>query len=388
MGSTQKDVIVVGAGPAGATVAYQLARAGAQVLILEKDRLPRYKTCGGGVTVKAARLLDFDISPVVERTITGVAFTSRMGREFTRRADEPLCYMVMRDRFDQFLVDRAREAGAALRDGCPVQKIEVDGPRVTLTTRQDETFTARLIVGADGANSAVARCSGLMRKVPVGIGLESEVRVDAEDLARWQDRLLLDLATIPRGYGWIFPKGDHLSIGVGGPAEDSTRIRGYFQEFTAFCQSFLGTYDVLHTQGHRLPVRGPGMPIHGPRSLLVGDAAGLVNPLDGEGIYYAIRSAQIAAPFIRQALSRSGAPDLAGYGRAIDEQLMPELRHAAWLMRLFSMAPPLFVRRLEKSERRWQAIAAVLRGDRHYTDLGRKLGPFLWVLGRLVTSER
>lgn len=377
--SPDYEVIVVGAGPAGATLAYHLARAGIRVLVLEKERLPRYKTCGGGITVKTARLLDFDISPVVERTITGVAISNRLGRMFIRPADGPLAYMVMRDRFDHFLVERASDAGATVLDGCPVRQVEAGSQSVTVTTWEGHTFYAKLLVGADGANSVVARSLGLMRNIRVGIGLESEVRVTEDDLSRWKDLVLFDLGSIGWGYGWIFPKGDHLSIGVGGPAEHAARIRRYNEEFTAFCRSFLNHYEVFRTQGHRLPIRRPGTPIHGPRTLLIGDAAALVNPLDGEGIYYAIRSAQIAVPCLLQALAGPEPPNLAGYQRAIEAQLMTEL-HAGWkIMRVYSLAPPLFVHALERSNRLWRAIWRLLRGELSYSDILQKLGRFRWI---------
>ncbi len=386
--STHYEVLVVGAGPAGATLAYQLARAGARVLLLEKEKLPRYKTCGGGITYKAARLLDFDISPVVEQTVTGLVVTNQLGHMFTRRTEQPLIYMVMRSRFDHFLVERAREVGAVVIDGCPVKRIEVNDQHVAVATRDGQGFRAQVLVGADGANSVVARSLGLMRKIPVAIGLESEVRVEDDVLARWQDLVLLDVATITAGYGWIFPKGDHLSIGVGGPAEDSERIRAYDEQFTALCRSLLGQYEVIHRQGHRLPLRPPGAPIHGPRSLLVGDAAGLVNPLDGEGIYYAIRSAQIAAPFILEALGKREVPDFCDYARAVDEQLMGELGSAWNLMRLYNLAPALFVRAFEKSNRLWRAVTRLLRGELRYAELVRRLGPLRWVLDTWSYTQR
>src|SRR5205823_9124334 len=119
---------------------------------------------------------------------------------------------------------------------------------------------------------------------------------------------------------------------VGGPAQDARRVREYGRRFTAFCGSWLGGYEVLHTQGHRLPIRRPGAAIHGPGALLVGDAAALVNPLDGEGIYYAIRSAQLAVPFILDALVAPGRPDFAAYQRAVDGELATDLESAWRLM--------------------------------------------------------
>jgi geranylgeranyl reductase family protein len=380
MRTTHYDVIIVGAGPAGSTTAYQLARAGVQVLVLEKYPLPRYKTCGGGITPKTAKLLDFDLSSVIEKTIYRVTFSRRRNHPFTHITDQPFCYMVMRDRFDQLLVERAQKAGATVMDGCNLKDIEIEDQQVKAITREGRRFSGKLLVGADGAHSIVARSLGLMRNIPFGIARESEIRVREDVLSHWQDLMLIDLGSVRNGYGWIFPKGKHLSIGAGSWPQDSRYSKKYYEEFSTFCRSLLGPYEVIHSQGHPMPLRPLGLPIHGPRSLLVGDAAGLINPFDGEGIYYAIRSAQIASPFILQALTNSKSPHFNDYQRAIDEQLMPEFRSARQLLKIYNLAPLLFIRGLKKSERQWEKICGLMRGDLRYFDIVKNLGPLRYLL--------
>ena len=126
------DVIVVGAGPAGATLAYELAKRGIGVLLLEKEKLPRYKCCAGGVTSKAAKLLDFDISEVAEDAIHEVSFTFNLGSPYLGQPFQPLIYTVMRDVFDHFLVKKAQQLGAVLIDGQKVTQIQVSGDWVEI----------------------------------------------------------------------------------------------------------------------------------------------------------------------------------------------------------------------------------------------------------------
>ena len=190
--SRTHDVIVIGAGPSGSVLGYELAKVGLDVVILEKERIPRYKTCGGGVNVRTARLLDFDISAVTERTVTNGEVTYKLGSGFIKRYPEPLTYMVMRDRFDQYLSEKAADAGTAVVDGQKVTNIERINGHFSVTC-QKEAFLGRIVVGADGANSVVARKLGLMKGAGLSVGLEAEVKVPARVLERWKSMVTIDV---------------------------------------------------------------------------------------------------------------------------------------------------------------------------------------------------
>jgi len=177
------DVIVVGAGPAGATLACELARRGIGVLLLEQEKLPRYKCCAGGVTSKTAKLLDFDISELTEDIIHEVSFTSNLDSLYPGQHSQPLMYSVMRDAFDHFLVKRAQGLGAVLMDGRKVTQVRVSGDCVEISTA-DNAFRSRLVVGADGANNIVARELGMGRSIEYLMGIESEIVVPEEELAK------------------------------------------------------------------------------------------------------------------------------------------------------------------------------------------------------------
>jgi geranylgeranyl reductase family protein len=371
LSSLSHDVIVVGAGPAGATLACELSRQGMDVLILEKERLPRYKACAGGISVKTAKLLGFDFSSVTRDTVRGARVTCGAKRSFTKSYPKPLIHMVMRDEFDQLLVQRAREAGAALTENERVGQVEITEKGVQVETA-NRNIAAQIVVGADGARSLVAASAGLMQNVDLGIGLEAEISVPGQRLVQWESLMGLDIGHMRGGYGWVFPKKDHLSVGVGSPLRQAKRLKYGYQ---ATLESH-GLKDCPATmiRSHWLPVRRKGMAIQSGRCLLLGDAAGLVDPVTGEGICNAIRSARIAAPVIERYLQGSVA-DLREYEAAVDKRIMPELKAARALARGFAWFPGLVFNAVESSDRLWNACCRLLRGEDTYISLKRRLGP-------------
>lgn len=369
--SLSHDVIIVGAGPAGATLAHELSRKGLDVLLLEKERLPRYKACAGGITVKTAKLLDIDFSSVTRDTVHGAKIAYGSRRSFTKSYPRPLIHMVMRDEFDQLLVQRAREAGAALADNERVRQVDTAEQSVKVSTA-DRIFTAQIVVGADGARSVVAANAGLMRNIDLGIGLEAEISVPGQRLVQWESLMGLNLGHMRGGYGWVFPKKDHLSVGAGSPLRQAKRLKSGYQ---AVLKSHgLNDCSATRIRSHWLPVRRKGMAIQSGRCLLLGDAAGLVDPVTGEGIHNAVRSARIAAPIIEGYLQGSSA-NLQEYEVAVDRQIMPELRAARALARAFAWFPGLVFHAVESNDRLWNACCRLLRGEDTYITLKRRLGP-------------
>jgi geranylgeranyl reductase family protein len=376
------DVIVVGAGPAGATLAYELAKKGIGVLVLEKEKLPRYKCCAGGVTSKAAKLLDFDISEVVEDVIYELSFTFNLGSPYLGQHSQPLIYTVMRDVFDYFLVMRAQQLGAVLVDGQKVTQVQVSADWVEISTA-DNIFRSRLVVGADGAYSVVARELGMGRSMEYIAGIESEIVVPEEELVKWKSRVQIDLGCIPGGYAWVFPKRNHLSIGAGCLASKARHLDRHHQKFLNSLS--IGSYTIARSSSHLIPTCTKGRLVWQDKALLLGDAAGLTDPLTGEGIYNAIQSAQLAAPVIENSLltGKVGLPD---YQQIVERKIMSELRIARTLSKNFVRFPRLAFGMFNRSDGAWRAISNLMLGEIDYAAIKGKAGGFKGIFNRLLRA--
>src|SRR6266545_3971756 len=239
------DVIVVGAGPAGSTAAYRLARKGASVLLADRAHFPRDKPCGGGLTMRAVRLLPFSVDPVVEDRTRHVEFGLNFGSRFERHTEEPLVLMTQRSRLDTFLAKQAAAAGADFRDGVKVTELELTARGVEARVNGTK-IAANAALGADGVNGLTARAAGLGAERDYGVALEANVPYGVVSRERYRGRLCLELANVPGGYGWVFPKGDHVNVGVGGWEREGPRMREHLARFCreyAIPESDLERYD-------------------------------------------------------------------------------------------------------------------------------------------------
>jgi geranylgeranyl reductase family protein len=339
------DVIVVGGGPAGGTAAYDLARKGIQVLVLEKERLPRYKVCAGGLTLKTVELLDFDLSSVLEQEIVRGRCTFGGESAVTMDFGEVVGWTVMRDRFDHLILERASVAGAQVLAGHGVTKVEFFADRVEVSSG-NRHYSCSTLIGADGANGIVARSAGLRIQRDLAAALEAEIPASGETLENWNRCVQLDFGCVPRGYGWVFPKKDILSVGVGTFWGKAAHLRSSLQNFLKMLGLASETRGA-RARGHLLPLGGKKRVLHHGRALLTGDAAGLAEPLTGEGIYYAVKSAKIAAHTVQQALI-GDRPDLSSYTETVNAQIAHDLKYASRLARLLYRFPRpcfhLFVR--------------------------------------------
>ena len=366
------DAIVVGAGPAGATAARELALAGRRVLLLERERLPRHKPCGGALSPRLLRWLPFGLSPsLVEATITRATFTFCAGESVDIASDRPMGFMVCRDAFDAALCRSAQEAGAILMDGTPVRSVRPEACEVTVATAAG-TFAARLLVGADGAAGAVARAVLPGRRRPTLVAVEALAPLPPERGSSLRDQVLVDFGDFPGGYAWAFPKRDHLNLGAmvlrGGAADLKTAFHRFTAREPGLCDLGLGRVEGALIPGYD----GRLQPVAAGPVFLVGDAAGLVDPFLGEGIYYAVRSAQL----LGCALAAAG-DDLqaaaARYRQLLDEEIEPDFRAALVLSRLIHTLPRLWYRVLCRYDRFLEAYCQILRGESSYAQLLQRI---------------
>jgi geranylgeranyl reductase family protein len=316
------DVLIVGGGPAGSATAHHLAAAGVSVLLADRATFPRDKPCGGGLTTRAFLQCPVDPTPVVEEEVDIVELRFRYHDSVERRAHAPVIRMTQRRRLDSFLLDAAREAGASVQESARVElgaEIRVGGERVE----------ADVVVGADGSNGISARAFGLGNDIVRGVALEGNVAYGRVARERYARRAVIELADIPGGYGWVFPKGDHVNVGVGAWEQEGPRLRDHLRRV---CEAHgLAPHELTEVRGHRLPLRRGPTRIVSERTLLVGDAAGLIDPASGDGMYECFISARLASGSIVELLSGRVA-NLTNYATALDAALAP-LHRTSWILK-------------------------------------------------------
>lgn len=380
------EVIIAGAGPAGSLAAYELAVRGVSVLVIEKSQFPRYKVCGAGLTHKILSEIPFDLSPVFETAVHTVRFSHRLGEVFERRSELPMIYCTMRDKLDSFLLEKAVQAGARVIHAGKVTEIFQDEDTVTVKTK-DQVYQSRLLIGADGASGIVARSAGLRTNIMQGLAWEAEIKTDASALQRFSETVFLDWGTFPGGYAWLFPKGDHISVGVGGPAALSKHMMPYYRRFMEYLSPEIKVTETYSLKSWPIPVRRARERFHNGRILITGDAGGLTDPLTGEGIFYAVRSGRMAAHACVDYL-RGEQKAISEFSDRINDELVNELLEAERIKNIFNTIPGKIHRWVKESDRGWRAFGKILRGDRNYADIRRGFGRwrFLWTTATLVSG--
>jgi len=363
------EVAVVGGGPAGSTVAAKLARRGLDVVLVERMRVPRRKCCAGGLTVGAAKLLPQTVLSVIENEIRGIRVSSVGGRSAEWVADSPFMYTASRERLDGALWEEAGRCGARVFDGQEALRLEDTADGVTVACGA-LVVRCRFAVGADGAAGVVGGLLGARRRhVAAGVALEFERDTASERRGPGMVDLLVGLPG--RTYGWVFPRRDAVSVGI--------EVHGRLKDREAALQQVCAAAGVqgrtaVYRGVHPIPTSvGKYVQVVSGRVLLVGDAAGLCDPLTGEGVRHALLSAGLAADAVEHAIA-DGPGALKTYETAVNESIVPELRSAMLILRLLFRLEPAALFVLQHEARARRAALAVLRGELTYRELLRRAG--------------
>ena len=362
------DCIIVGAGPAGGTAAYHLAKKGRSVLVLEKESLPRYKPCGGGVSPVIAQWFDFDFNPAISAKVDSLRFTWKLGDPVEAKIDikEPV-WMVRREIFDHFLIQQAQNQGAELQDNTEVKGIEFKNDSWQVTTATG-IVTGRYLIAADGAKGPMAKWLGFKdRKRRLAGALEAEVTANVPN----KNMAHFEFGLIKNGYIWNFPKDDGYSIGVG------TFIGGEPQDFKKILDEYAQSFDIdvknSKQYGHAICLWDGDQKLHTQNAVLAGEAACVVDPFTAEGIRPSIFSGVLAAGFIHDALS-GDANALANYTDAINEQWGTDMAWAQKLAGAFYRFPGVGYKVGVKRPSGAQIMGKILCGELRYGDVaGRAL---------------
>jgi geranylgeranyl reductase family protein len=379
------DVVVIGAGPAGASAAHAAAVTGRRVLLLEKAELPRYKTCGGGIIGPSRDALPPGFELPLRDRVHAVTFSLNGRLTRTKRSRQMLFGLINRPEFDAGLVESAREAGAEVRTGVTVSRVEQHGPgvpdrrtvAVMVTSngaagKQEEVVYARAVVGADGSASRIGAHVGV-KLDQVDLGLESEIPVPSSVAEDWAGRVLIDWGPLPGSYGWVFPKGDSLTVGVISARGDGGATKRYLDDFIA--RLGLAGFEPSVSSGHLTRCRADDSPLSRGRVLVCGDAAGLLEPWTREGISYALRSGRLAGEWAVRIAESHDAVDARrqalNYAFAVKAGLGVEMGVGRRMLALFEKRPGVLHAVLTTFPPAWRAFAGITRGKRSLAELVR-----------------
>jgi geranylgeranyl reductase family protein len=340
------DVVIIGAGPAGGMAACRLAAGGLRVLLLEARKLPRAKPCGGALTSPVDHFIDWDFSPVVEREVFAVRYLFNYGEaKFVENEKTPMIRMVNRSRFDHHLIERALEIGPGnveVRDGFRVTGVEERDDLAVVYGQKDEKIYAPYVIGADGALGITAGSLGLHHGRAFGSAISVRVRVPRDVFEKEKRRATFNLCCFEMGGGWLFPKDGYLSCGIG-CWEPGKKLVTELKTFLE--KSFIGgNIRTDEISPFPIPIYQGNRPIATRRVCLVGDAAGLVDPIMGEGIRYALESGTVAADAIRALMEGKVPPMKDSGGKGLESSYQPRIHRGVGreLELVSQLALPIF----------------------------------------------
>lgn len=363
------DVAIIGAGPAGSTLAYRLAQEKLKIILVDKEKFPREKVCAGGLTAKVFKFLPFNINSVIEKEIFQLCLIYKLKKQFTISCHKPLIYTTKRVNFDYFLVKMAKNAGVKF---LPSNEVKIISPNDNFYDLQTKTtlIKSKIIVGADGAESFVAKFINFKPDY-VDLGLQFNIPAKLFKKRELKGKIVLSWDNIISGYSWVFPQKNSFVVGVGGPAKLGKKLNDYLSKWSDWLIS--GERKPKLT-GHTLVHRLRKIPIVKDNIILIGEAAGLNEPLSGEGIFYALKSAEIASRHIKDFfLGNKNA--FKNYEKEINKEILPELKAADFFRKISSLVLPLAFRKIKTSGYYRNLLCRLIRGEKTFLEIKNQLKP-------------
>jgi geranylgeranyl reductase family protein len=345
------DVIIVGGGPSGASAARKAATLGLNVLLFERENFPRNKPCGGALSEQAIRYLDFEIPKhLQEKDIFG-ARVHYKNQSVEKIKSHRISTLVTRGKFDTFLLDKAIEKGIEISQGEEVKRFNDKGDYIQVFTKSN-IYTSKFLILADGYPGKLSsQIRGREPKDMFATGVVTEIPADNRIIDAYiHNAIDIHFGVSDWGYGWVFPHDGYFSVGIAGLTKHIPYPKKTFTDFLATLPQdiFKGDYEI---HGHLIPAGGYERNIVGNRTLLVGDAAGFVDPFYGEGIAYAIKSGQIAAELIQKIIiNENNRSTLNDYPAMCQREFGNNLRYSLYLSQYMHRFPKLFFKAFVKNE--------------------------------------
>ena len=366
------DVAIIGSGPSGASTAFYLGKKGISTVIIEKETLPRYKTCGGGFVNRGRKNMPFDISEVIEKEFYAVDSYFNKNLHYQSKKEEPIITMIMRDAFDHLLVKKAKEFGVTLLENHTLKNIDFKDNKAILTTSK-ENISTDFVIAADGVLSPTAKMAGWKEETRNLIpALEYEVEVSKEDFNRLSKQVRFDIDAVPFGYAWSFPKKNHLSLGVLTTKKRKINLKEYYKKYL----ETLGIKEIINEEAHgfQIPIAPRTDGFVKQNVFLIGDAAGFAEPITAEGISNAILSGKyVAEAIIESNLNRDLAEEK--YLEKLNIKLLPELKSGVILSKFFYNNNAIRNYVLKNNGQKFSDLMVdILHGDKPFpTNVSKKL---------------
>lgn len=333
------DLIVVGAGPGGSNAAAVALAAGMRVVQIDKATFPRVKPCAGGMTMKTCHALRLDYVPSIRGTERRVEFNlwGQRGHRFTHRV-RPIAHLVSRPDFDNALVEQNLRAGTfTMHTGERVIDARYDVTRFSrefVVRTPQRTVRARQLIAADGAYSTINRIFQVARPRATAVAIEVNIARAAVDGGNEQ-AMCFDFGAVESGYGWVFPKDDHWSVGLYTYRRGLKGMRERLMRYVAEKGLTPSASAHLEFEAHQVPVGGYRLATAAAPVYIVGDAGGFADALTGEGIYHAVESGRLAGETAVAAHRRGAGPDAGGYRRRLWRTVLPDTALTYHASRLF-----------------------------------------------------